>query len=130
MIIQFKNFYLVSYTAVSTRQWQTCWESTAMGNRGVSQQHNMSSNHWSLICRSRRRNNMNIASHKTPHSPCSQSTSVFPAEVALDTSILLPAKSIPCGKLTNLHSDLINLSVINFPARLKTPKSDNLYENG
>lgn len=72
---------------------------------------------------------MNIASHKTSPSPCSQSTSAFPGEVALDTSILMPAKSIPCGKLANRHSDLINLPVINFPAWLKLPKLDNLCDN-
>lgn len=35
----------------------------------------------------------------------------------------------PCGKLTNRHSDLINLPVINFPAWLKAPKFDSICEN-
>lgn len=72
---------------------------------------------------------MNIAPHKTSPSPSSHSTSAFPGEVALDTSILMPAKSIPRGKLANRHSDLINLSVINFPAWIRPPRLDNLCEN-
>lgn len=32
----------------------------------------------------------------------------------MDTSILLPTKPISCGKLADRHSDVINLSVINF----------------